>query len=110
MNQPQLFSLGRKANRKPETPYIACVVFNSLCCLNPIVTCMTAPMLKQVLAPMRAPNLPKMGLECTMKRPIMNLVAICNSSYLNRNKDKLAMPKTKPYCAGVAPIFSASEG
>ena len=42
---PTLLMTGKKANRNPETPWT------------------TAPMLKQVLAPIRAPYLPKIGLK-----------------------------------------------
>ena len=51
--------------------------------------CDTAPTLKQTLGPILDPYRPKTGL--------------------NTKRDKFAMPKTNPYCAGVAPFFSASD-
>lgn len=90
---PTPFRKGRKAKRNPDTPWS------------------TAPMLKQVLAPILAPNLPKMGLETkwnlTHDRQICLAVM---TDYLKKKRDKLAMPNTNPYSPGVAPFFSASDG
>ena len=52
--------------------------------------CSTAPAQKQFLGPIVVPYLPKIGL--------------------NMKSAKLAIPKTNPYSAGVAPFFWASDG
>ncbi len=53
MNHPTVFTLGRKPKRKPDTP------------------CITAPMLKQFLAPILDPYLPNRGLHHGSARKFM---------------------------------------
>ena len=36
-----------------------------------------------------------------------NFVPYLPKTGLNKKRDRLAIPKTNPYCAGVAPIFTA---
>lgn len=57
---------------------------------KPTMPCVKAPALYNSFGPILAPYLPNMGA--------------------NRNAARLAMPKTKPYCDGVAPFFAASLG
>ena len=52
-----------------------------------ISTCNTDPKLKHNLGPIFVPYLPNNGL--------------------NRKRDRLAIPKTNPYCAGDAPFSLA---
>ena len=57
---------------------------------SPDTPCMMAPILKQFLIPILDAYLPKTGAKI--------------------NNERFAIPKTKPYSDGLAPLCSASDG